>query len=71
MGFLKNLFSKKEKVTEPEVHPDIKEFGRMLDGTEDMCEYCRRPIFRDTEKWTKMQGHYFHRHCWKKGKKEA
>jgi hypothetical protein len=68
MGFFKKLFGKpNDYPASQEVKEDI--FERRLTGKEDMCEYCKRPIFRDTEQWTKLQGHYFHRTCWKIGVK--
>lgn len=73
MNFLKNLFKKKEKIVltpeEEAAIAEVNEYGRVLTGNEDMCEYCKFPIFRDTEKWTKLQGRYFHRKCWKEGVK--
>jgi hypothetical protein len=70
MGWIKKFLGIKEEPIVPEVHPEIAAYGRMLSGDEDECEQCHKPIFRDTEKWTKLHGHYFHRKCWKEGAKK-
>ena len=76
MKWLKKLFglpnnSQEVKLTpeQLETQEEIQKWGRPLTGDEDECEHCHKPIFRDTEKWTKLQGHYFHRKCWKEGVK--
>lgn len=71
MKFFRKLFGLESKPEKEEVHPDIRDFGRILTGDEDECEYCHRPIFRDTEKWTKIYGHYYHRNCFQQGVKES
>lgn len=72
MGFFRKLFGKPNNSNEqqtPKPNNSQDTFARVLTGKENECEYCHRPIFTDTESWTKQAGHYFHRKCWKTGVK--
>lgn len=73
MGFFSRLFGisdkKEEKIESIEDLQPKENLQQILTGNENMCEYCRGPIL-STEKYTKQQGHYFHRNCWKQGVKK-
>ena len=68
MGFFGNLFKKKkgtEKVEEPQ-----KQIPSPLPQDEWVCEYCRGSIDCG-ERWSKFDGKYYHKACFKLIKRGA
>jgi hypothetical protein len=66
MNWIKKIFGFKEKeqkeqVRQEQIEPIIPEQPRRK---ESECFYCKNPILIG-EKWSKQQGNYFHRKCYK------
>lgn len=59
---LKNIFKKEE---EPKEHPKVD--GKR--NVERCCDICGEEI--GAERYSYQQGHYFHKKCYKKAKKQA
>lgn len=65
-----DLFKKKKKEIKQNKKEEVK--GEPQDGRvyrENTCELCGEPIGH--EQWTKKQGHYFHKKCFKQKEKEV
>lgn len=71
MGFLKNLFRKKEVEVEKKV--EVQEGRTFIDHPCELCQKRDKEILGKIgyEKWTKKNGVYMHKSCYKKTIKQA
>jgi len=72
MKWLKKLFRKKQKETQEEIveEPRDVQVQEVPKTKERECEICHEEILQD-ERYTKQQGHYYHKKCWKLAEKMA
>jgi hypothetical protein len=61
-----NIFKRKKEKEEPTIEEVIIETSK--DKWQE-CFYCKQDMFRG-DRWTKQQGKFFHRNCYKEMIKE-